>query len=130
MKCDELKEDYSYDATDDNTKAVYLKSDVDEAIAELKAENERLEKFAQYLKDDANKIRDYAQSLEKEHRLTKRALWMARAMRAKDCANKILRDAGIMFAISHSKELDKLNTLQKKWQRVEDKCLHKAEEYK
>ena len=40
MKCDELIEDYSYDATDDKTKAVYLKSEVDEAIAELKDELE------------------------------------------------------------------------------------------
>ena len=43
MKSEELIADYCFDATDNQTKAVYPKADVDVAIAELKAENESLE---------------------------------------------------------------------------------------
>lgn len=109
MKCDELEFERLGDAYETYPKSTLLirKQFVDAAIAELKeiidknksaaiadasmlgkdihelkAENERLEKFVQYLKDDAYKIRDYAQSLTKEYRLTKRALWIARAKRA------------------------------------------------
>lgn len=104
MKCDELKEDYCYDAADDKNKAVYLKSDVDEAIAELKDElkNACLERD-----DNQVAIDEYAKEneelnaenerllriphtdnsavielLSKELRATKRALWLARAERA------------------------------------------------
>lgn len=129
MKCDELKEDYSYDATDDNTKAVYLKSDVDEAIAEFKAENERLKGCKEWMKKHF-----YCEEMldveKREHKATKHSLWLSRAMRAHDRSEKILRDAGIMFAIGKCHEWDVLNSLQKKWQRVEDKCIKKAEEYK
>lgn len=44
MKSDELIEDYCFDATDNQTKAVYPKADVDAYIAELKADNRKLKR--------------------------------------------------------------------------------------
>ena len=99
MKCDELEFFFGGAAS---WAEVYKKSDVDEAIAELKEEN----------------------------RATKRAPWLARAERAHDRSMIILRDSGMMFAVGKCHEWDILNSLQKKWQRVADKCRKKAEEHK
>lgn len=65
----------------------------------------------------------------RERRL-RRALWLARALRAEAQWNRQLRDAGIAFAIGENKSWDFWNQKQKKWQGVERKCLKKAEEYK
>jgi len=134
MKCDELKplvfsiNDLAYvdeihakknfDNIHDH--AVYKATEVDAAIAELKAKLESVQ--ASMYADNV----DLGMKLRK----TQCALWLARAMRANDSACKILRDAGIMFAIGNCRGWDKLNTLQKKWQIVADKCRKKAEEYK
>ena len=120
-----------------SNKLFYAKADVDAAIAEL---NDKL-KVQTSIAEEAWKMdgiyhTSYAEAVKelyeknKELRDTKRALWLAIAMRAKYSAYKILRDAGIMFAIGDCRGWDKLNTLQKKWQRVADKCRKKAEEYK
>lgn len=65
-----------------------------------------------------------------ELKAMKRALWLARAMRAEAQWNRQLRDAGIAFAIGENKSWDSWNQKQKKWQVVERKCRAKAEEYK
>lgn len=130
MKCDELKEDYCYDATDDKTKAVYLKSDVDEAIAELKVENERLVKCCKEY-DSRQRISERIKfNGAKELRATKRALWLARAERAlsdfawhQQTAETLLR-GGTSAAVDYQK------WKAKNWKNVERKCRAKAEEYK
>lgn len=100
--CDELKDyDYDPDFPFQSRGRFYVADDVDAAIAELKERD----------------------------RKTKRALWLAREARAKATWQKILRDAGIFFAIGKCKEWDFYNTKQKKWQRVETKCAAKAKEF-
>lgn len=82
---------------------VYLKDEVDAAIAELK---QKLE--------DA-KATAYAESVDAgmENRRLKRALWLARADRGRD--NSILLPSKFMRNV---------------WDNVERKCLAKAEQYK
>ena len=107
LKCDELKA-YKGDVTIPvyGTIAdaeVYLKKDVDEAIAELKEKLENVQASA------------YAESVDagmRERRL-KRALWLARAYRAKEMCQRLL-----------------IQGFDPKWEEVERKCLKKAEEYK
>lgn len=91
MKSDELIEDYCFDATDNQTKAVYPKADVDAAIAELKAENRRL----------------------------KRALWLARALRARDIQRW-------WISATCAKITERACSV---WNNVERKCREKAESY-
>ena len=96
MKCDELK-DYNImdiEAMDDErleesesgmiqVTRVYIKHEVDEAIAELKTENDRLKQWM--------KKHFYCEEMlaveKREHKATKRALWLARANNAKLWAN-------------------------------------------
>ena len=82
---------------------VYLKEDVDAAIAELK---QKLE--------DA-KASAYADSVDAgmKNRRLKRALWLARSYRGRD--NSILLPSKFMRNV---------------WDNVERKCLAKAEQYK
>ena len=85
MKCDELKTETIVPQGCTLTLQMYPKGEVDAAIAELKDENRRL----------------------------KRALWMARAERARD--NSILLPSKFMRNV---------------WDNVERKCRAKAKEYK
>lgn len=94
---------------------------------ELKQEENPIEWGLYY---DKNEVDAAIAELKERDRKTKRALWLARGARAKATRQKILRDAGIFFAIGKCKEWDFYNTKQKKWQRVETKCAAKAEEYK
>ena len=82
---------------------IYLKDEVDAAIAELK---QKLE--------DA-KASAYAESVDAgmENRRLKRALWLARSYRGRD--NSILLPSKFMRNV---------------WDNVERKCLKKAEQYK
>ena len=128
MKCDELKTVCYIDAY--STMPVYCAKEVDEAIAELKEENERLIRCCKEYDSRMKILENQSFFALKERRRLKRALWLARAERAKATWQKILRDAGIFFAIGKCKEWDFYNTKQKKWQRVETKCAAKAEEYK
>ena len=92
----------------------------DKEIAELKQKLEDVQASA------------YAESVDagmRERRL-RRALWLARAMRAEAQWNRQLRDAGIAFAIGENKSWDFWNQKQKKWQGVERKCRAKAEEFR
>jgi hypothetical protein len=118
-----------------------LASDVMEAIAELKAKLDRAiaERDGNQVCIDAlkQKLESVQASMycdvvdaNMENRRLKRALWLARAMRAEAQWNRQLRDAGIAFAIGENKSWDSWNQKQKKWQVVERKCRAKAEEYK
>ena len=115
MKCDELK-----------AIEFYPRNEVDNIIGCLRADKAQAEENAAFWKKKAEDAKVENEMLKS----TKRALWLARAMRADDRGMRILRDSGMMFAVGKCHEWDFLNSLQKKWQRVADKCRKKAEEYK
>lgn len=101
-----------------------------EELKRVKDENERLKKQRDELfTQGIQKATDLA-SEKLGHRTTRRALWLARAERAEAQWNRLLRDAGICFAVGRSKEWDIFNQKQKKWQNVERLCREKSEEYK
>ena len=105
MLCDELKYERLGDAnkTYPASTLVIRKQFVDAAIAELKAKLEDVQATA------------YAESVDAgmENRKLKRALWLARAERARD--NSILLPSKFMRNV---------------WDNVERKCRAKAEKYK
>ena len=108
---------------------VYLKKDVDAVITEKNKEIAELKKMLEDVQASA-----YADSVDagmRERRL-KRALWLARADRAKERKykyetwernemKKFNRDGGLIAIVSMK---------ARKWRRVEIKCIKKAEEYK
>ena len=103
MKCDELKRKYS-----DITGPYYGCNEVNEAIAELKQKLEDVQASMYADVVDANM----------ENRRLKRALWIARAERAKtEHLSKIMYSTLFRDFIE-------------KWVNVERKCRAKAEEYK
>jgi len=135
MKCDELKA-YKGDVTipvygSIADAKVYLKKDVDAAIEELKefAEDACLERDDNQTAIDELQAEnaELKQKLENvqasmycdvvdanmEIRRLKRALWLARAYRAKEMCQRLL-----------------IQGFDPKWEEVERKCLKKAEEYK
>ena len=105
MKCDHLEDEQWLDYSGEPRRC-YPAEKVDEAIAELKAKLESVQATA------------YADSVDagmRERRL-KRALWLARAERAKE----ITKGYNALVELrSHSR-----------WTEVERKCLKKAEEYR
>ena len=142
MKCDELK---AYVAGIDGILHknqrhgdVYLKDDVDAAIAELKEKLmpclngdciltcEVVEKYGKENAELKQKLEDvqasaYAESVDagmRERRL-RRALWIARAENAKNSA-----------FICWNRTESGWQSKYEKWKKVERKCLKKAEEYK
>lgn len=68
MKSDELIEDYCFDATDNQTKAVYPKADVDAAIDELKDELNRAKVREDVLVTDNRNLLDKVKMLEERLR--------------------------------------------------------------
>ena len=124
-----------------SNKLFYPKSEVDAAIAELKTENERLEKCCKEY-DSRQRIDEriksgYAQQL----RAAKRALWLARAERAASwqihfslCHNhSIEREFSINGASNPCEGMATMRTAKDWamiWKKVERKCRAKAEEYK
>lgn len=64
MKSDELIEDYCFDATDNQTKAVYPKDDVDASIDELKEELNRAKASEDVLCTDNRNLLDKVKKLE------------------------------------------------------------------
>ena len=107
MKCDELKvRPYTILPSGQ----CYDKDEVEEAIAELKAKLESVQASA------------YADSVDagmREHRL-RRALWLARALRARDIQRWWL---SVTLAPITERAC-------RVWNNIEIKCLKKAEEYK
>ena len=112
MKCDKLKS-LSVETFGDGKCEVYEAVEVDAAIAELK----------QKLED--TKATSYAESVDAgmENHGLKRALWLARAERAKEFRYKI------KFAISSMNTKYNYSDADK-WEKIELKCLKKEEEYK
>ena len=154
MKCDELKS-YNVVATADvNPEVVdslgctewtgYDKNEVDDAIAELKSENERLNRELEHVKNgDCINTCDVVEKHVKEEIKAKRALWLARAERAHaewgHWATIWFRDATIKLNINKSSvsQVPYCCTIERNaaiwrnmWREVERKCLAKAEEYK
>ena len=140
MLCDELNVDVPHDVPwglepEEGGKLVeeetcYLKSEVDAAIAELKKKLEDVQASA------------YAESVDagmRERKLN-RALWLARAERAKDRAitcddfaylGDTEREINMTLARTWMKcRLLKPSEWSKVWRKVERKCRAKAEEYK
>lgn len=143
MKCDEL-ESFTDETFGDGKCEVYDAVKVDAAIAELKqkiAEKEswvkmlgegekalslELEKTKKKLEDA--KATAYAESVDAgmENRRLKRALWLARAEWARSSALSY-------HLIESHPDKDAAATYKRKankWEKVKDKCLKKAEEYK
>ena len=137
MKCDELKYERLDDAfeTYPDSTLVIRKQYVDSAIAELKAENERLK----------DKLRHYpmmAALLEadkKELRATQRALWLARAERYK-MKEFIAREEGNLRDLmawsqylrerTYNQWVSQLLRIANLANKLQNKCRKKAEEYK
>ena len=132
MKCDELESlkhiEVAYNITTgkeqaiaeysdgtchgfDECEEVYLKADVDEAIAELKAKLESVQASMYCDVVDANM----------ENRRLKRSLWMARAERAKAMS--------VYWYIKRT-EISNWEEFNSKWNKIENLCRAKAEEYK
>ena len=115
MKCDELKDRWFWayptesvdcDGITGSAHEVYGKSEVDEAITELKDEINRKEGVGQRWFERCMEART-------ENIRLKRALWMARGWRAKERQRML----------PNNKEFYT-------WQEIERKCRAKAEEYK
>ena len=134
MKCDELKRKYS-----DITGPYYGCNEVDEAIDELKKKLmpclngdciltcEVVEKYGKEnaeLKAEIESLKasHYAESVDAgmENRKLKRALWLTRALRARDIQRW-------WIAVTCSKTTDRACSV---WNNVERKCRAKAEQYK
>lgn len=143
MKCDELK-DYRISTRSDNVFHCYLKSEVDEAIAEIKAKLDKAvaERDGNQVCLDAlnKKLEDvhataYAESVDAgmRERKLKRALWLARAEIAK--AMKAIVNLDNYLSLHKNSKwfgiyATRIDTWYYKWDNVERKCLKKAEEYK
>lgn len=119
-------------------KEAYPKDKVDEAIAELKAENERLKKCEIWMKQHFYCEEVIACESAKNRQL-KRALWLVRAERASDKANifYFAMTCGIRLNIDGFSNKEKGRTRMHTakywritWLKVERKCREKAEEYK
>ena len=105
---------------------VYLKSEVDAFITELKDEIKRKEGV---------EIRWFERCIEArtENRKLKRALWIARAKIAK--AMKAVDNLDNYLSLHKNSKwfgiyATRIDTWYYKWDNVERKCLKKAEEYK
>lgn len=134
MKCDELEEWYAGQFSP--SARVYGALYVNEAIAELKAENERLKQKLENVQ--ASMYCDVVDA-NMENRRLRRALWIARANRADGefiywCA-RFAVESGYTKADIRGYPITKrkLRTIvewMKVWKNVRSKCLKKAEEYK
>jgi hypothetical protein len=120
--------------------AYYDSDEVDEAIAELKAENERLKKCEIWMKQHFYCEEVIACESAKNRRL-KRALWLSRASEASKEVNYWTTQDESSYAIvdfnvrhetivSHKSPHHRPYKWILIWENVERKCLKKAEEYK
>ena len=132
---------------DDDAAQVYLKSEVDDAIAELKSENERLNRELEHVKNgDCINTCDVVEKHVKEEIKAKRALWLARANDASSFAglfstlSYIDDDESRTYWIFGNKrkividglKCSRMETAYKWfciWDDVANKCLKKAKEY-
>ena len=120
---------------------VYLKEDVDAAIAELKAENERLKKCEIWMKQHFYCEEVIACESAKNRRL-KRALWLARAERAHSIIllwnvycyqnNSLYYRDFLNIKCNPFRNLTKKTAMEwsNLWKSIETKLRAKAKEYK
>ncbi len=101
------------DLESSGTTLVYLKSEADRVIAEKDAEIARLKAIRKVHIESIESICEGLKLDAKQICKTQRALWLARAERARD--NSILLPSKFMRNV---------------WENVERKCRAKAEEYK
>ena len=144
MKCDQLRKSRIVFSTEGSLsgvewfKNVYNAEDVDEAIAELKAENERLNsdyKTAILHRDNAvtamHETEEYAMQLYNELRATRRALYKACANWAKAMAKLYSQESELILLREHyPRGCGWCFQMNNKWLKVEQLCRAKAEEYK
>ena len=99
---------------------------------ELKDNKQNLEDHVAYFQKKASDFQLMSDIRRVKIKELTRALWLTRTMRAEDRANKILRDSGIMFAIGDCRGEAKFDYDDEfsLWDKMERKCLKKAEEYK
>lgn len=151
MKCDEIKPidlecNMGKDINGVEHREPWKAYDIDEvnaAIAELKAENKKLKASSEQIMNEMfRKVLIYPHemvSLEDAYKLavslknTKRALWLARAERAK--AMKAIENLDNYLSLHKNSKwfgiyATRIDTWFYKWDDVERKCLKKAEEYK
>ena len=141
MKCDELKYERLDDAfeTYPDSTLVIRKQYVDSAIAELKAENERLVKCCKEYDsrqriDETIKFNDAKQTRKMRH-----ALWLARAERYK-MKEFIAREEGNLRDLmawsqylrerTYNQWVSQLLRIANLANKLQNKCIKKAEEYK
>lgn len=123
MKCDELKKqtrDVDYGLGPISV-TFYEADAVDDAIAELKAQNERLKKCEIWMKQHFYCEEVIACESVKNRRL-KRALWLARSERA-------FAERRRYCAMAAFEKIEN-DALRIKWCEIQHKCLKKAKEYK
>ena len=119
---------------------LYLKSEADTAIAKLNAENEKLKKCEIWMKQHFYCEEVIACEDAKNRRL-KRALWLARAEKAKTAKNMFdilwkfasrekVGVTGYAHKIKCAKTLKEPKFFFAKFQIAEKKCIEKAEEYR
>lgn len=129
MKCDELK---PITVTDEcGSYRVYNKSDVDAAIAELKAENERLKRCEIWMKQHFFCEEVIACESAKNRRL-KRALWLARAelCHRLDVDRYLRNHRNSWYNENCLTWAEACVAMEVKMCKAESKCRSKAEEYK
>ena len=139
MKYEELKDyDYDPDFPFQSRGRFYVADEVESAIAELKDENERLNRELEHVKNgDCINTCDVVEKHVKEEIKAKRALWLARAKAYRyiaeliACFNPDYVRNRKMFTPNNPKQ-KQMNSL--KWAhlmlKIESKCRAKAEEYK
>lgn len=115
MKCDKLEKWYAGQCSP--FFVVYGANDVDATITELKSENERLK--AKLEDARATVAFNYLDAVTRERRL-RRALWLARALRARDIQRW-------WIAATCAPATERACSV---WNIVERKCLKKAEKYR
>ena len=100
--------------TDSNMgRLYYLKSEADKVIAEKDAEIARLKAIRKVHIESIESMCEGLKLNAKQICKTQRALWLARAERAKEMCQRML-----------------IQGFDPKWENVESKCRAKAEEYK
>jgi hypothetical protein len=111
---------------------VYFKEKVDPIISELKAENTELKQKLEDAKASA-----YAESVDAgmENRRLKRALWLARAARARSMKTCEELDNYVRNHLNRNSRWDYISSQRDDcwfyaWDKCEQKCLKKAKEYK
>ena len=147
MKCDELKE---YKAYEFGTSYVYHILEVNEAIAELKAELADKDKDIAYWREEYDKetqltdaLKDEIESLKASHyaemvdagmreRRLRRALWIARAelCRRLDVDRYLRKHRNSWYNENCLTWNDACVAMEVKMCKAESKCRAKAEEYK